>query len=454
MLSCECKLIIKKSEEFIMKKRPFNRFTRLIPLIACMMTACGDSSSDDASAGRNASIEGPDGSVMSTTSPTACSESAEPPLGCQCATEENFTTYTFEHRGDQRCLTVYSNPEAGAIPLPLIIQPDCYTANEFAGSRDAEAARIYGFHYMDLTTPDGGWDFPNNNEINETNFGTQCDDAASKDVGYLKSVFTVVDQMIADGHVDADKVFVQGFSQNSMFSIFMATCFPNRIAGIWQGGSGLYSQADGSRPLPKCEGACTSDSFDEHEQACIDVQPCETCKFFPVFPEKTGQAIRSCIMMYEDDRSAHSTAVPGYKILKDQGHEPQLSIFGADRENRIGGHSAPANQWAWITHCLGLNDSCTDSCSTQIVACMDAFKVNFRDPDGNTFTLSDPRHRDIASRHYGRCLADNTEQCVRGCAATREMLTIFETPICECDATTEVCDCETSDIPGECESAD
>ena len=261
-----------------MKKRPFNRFTRLIPLIACMMTACGDSSSDDASAGRNASIEGPDGSVMSTTSPTACSESAEPPLGCQCATEENFTTYTFEHRGDQRCLTVYSNPEAGAIPLPLIIQPDCYTANEFAGSRDAEAARIYGFHYMDLTTPDGGWDFPNNNEINETNFGTQCDDAASKDVGYLKSVFTVVDQMIADGHVDADKVFVQGFSQNSMFSIFMATCFPNRIAGIWQGGSGLYSQADGSRPLPKCEGACTSDSFDEHEQACIDVQPCETCK--------------------------------------------------------------------------------------------------------------------------------------------------------------------------------
>ena len=51
-------------------------------------------------------------------------------------------------------------------------------------------------------------------------------------------------------------------------------------------------------------------------------------------------------MMYEDDASAHSTAVPAYKILKSQGHEPQLYIFGADREKGLGGHESPVNDWA------------------------------------------------------------------------------------------------------------
>ena len=441
-----------------MNTRPVYFLLSLMLLLSLGAYGCGDSSSNDTTSAPadsmdtpNDMMDTPDGTEPSMNSPEVCAESAEPPLGCQCASEDGFTTYTFEHQGDQRCLTVFTNAESGGAALPLIIQPDCYTSNELAGGREAETARLYGFHYMDLTSPDGGWDFPNNNEINDENYSTQCDDSASKDMGYLRGVFMVVDQMIADGLVDADKVFVQGFSQNSMFSIFMATCFPDQIAGVWQGGSGLYSEDDGARPLPKCEGACTADAFEEHEEACVEVAPCETCKYFPVFPAKTGQAIRSCIMMYEDDSSAHSTAVPGYNLLRAQGHEPQLMIFGADRASEIGGHSAPVNEWAWINSCLGIQDPCSESCSTEVVACMDAFKENFRDPDDNAFSLADRRHRDIATRHYGRCLEDNIEQCARGCAATRDMLTVFETPICECDGAAERCDCTTSDIPSDCE---
>ena len=392
-----------------------------------------------------------DTTAPATTNPTACVDSAEPPTGCRCSTEEGFTTYTFEHQGQQRCLTVYVNEENTGTALPLVIQPDCYTANDLQEGNSTQEAKYYGFHYMDLTSPDGGWDFPNNNEINESNYATQCDDSASKDMGYLKGVFTVVDQLVADGLVDPDKVYIQGFSQNSMFSIFMATCFPDRIAGIAQGGSGLYSEDDGSFPLPKCEGACTADAFAQYDIACLQESPCTTCKYFPVFPEKTGAAIKSCLFMYDNDNAAHSTAVPGFNILKAQGHNPTLAIFAADPQNKLGGHSFQVNQWAWTTSCLGMNEPCSAGCGTEIGSCMEAFKQNFKDPDGNAFDFGNSMHRNIAVDRYYGCLGENTDVCEQGCAATRDMLTLFETPSCECDANTESCDCQTSDIPGGCQ---
>jgi hypothetical protein len=409
-----------------------------------ILGGCSDSASDTNTPGEDTETNTASGT------PTACVESAEPPTGCRCNTAEGFTTYTFEHADQQRCLTVYANPDGAGTALPLIIQPDCYTGNDLKRSTPMPEAQHYGFHYMDLTSPDGGWDFPNNNEINESNYTTQCDDSASKDMGYLKGVFTVVDQMIADGLVDPDKVYVQGFSQNSMFSIYMATCFPDRIAGIVQGGSGLYSEDDGSNALPKCEGACTADAFAEFDTACAQEAPCTTCKYFPVFPEKTGAPITSCLFMYDNDNAAHSTAVPGFNILKAQGHNPTLAIFAADPQNKLGGHEFQVNEWAWITSCLGVNAPCSAECGTTVATCLDAFKQGFKDPDGNAFDFGDPMHRKIAVDRYYGCLEENTDVCTQGCAATRDMLTLFETPACECDADTESCDCQTSNIPTPC----
>jgi len=60
-------------------------------------------------------------------------------------------------------------------------------------------------------------------------------------------------------------------------------------------------------------------------------------------------------------------------------------------------------------------------------------------------------HRKIAVDRYYGCLEENTDVCMRGCAATRDMLTLFETPACECDASTESCDCQTANIPSQCQ---
>ena len=384
--------------------------------------------------------------------PQVCVQSGVPPVGCECANEPGFTTYTFQHAGEQRCMTSYVDPQATNEPLPLIIRPNCYTANRLEGP-DIEMANLYGYHYLDLTSPDGGWAFPLNNEVNDSNYHRQCEDAATKDIGYLKGVFKIVDQMIADGLVDPDKVFVSGFSQNSVFAIFIGTCFPDRIAGVWQVGSGIYSQNDGARALPKCEGACTASAFIEHGAECRDIEPCETCQYFPVFPERTGDPLKTCIAMYDDDGAAHSTAVPAYRLLKAQGHVPTLMIFGSDPTIQLGGHDAPLNPMAWEASCLGLQDPCTRRCSDNVLTCMAQFRQEFRDESGRRFTMNNPDHRGFATQQYNQCLRENRQSCARGCAATRDMLTLLETPACECDVNTATCDCQTSNEPGACESS-
>ncbi|MEE2789793.1 MAG: hypothetical protein VX589_20800, partial [Myxococcota bacterium] len=61
--------------------------------------------------------------------PQVCVQSGVPPAGCECANAPGFKTYTFEHAGQQRCMTSYVDPQATNQPLPLIIRPNCYTSN-------------------------------------------------------------------------------------------------------------------------------------------------------------------------------------------------------------------------------------------------------------------------------------------------------------------------------------
>ena len=179
-----------------------------------------------------------------TTMPQPCTTNSNEPGACECSQEPGFTTYTFEHAGQQRCLTVYIEPGTENEALPLVIAPDCYSANGLGHPRTAEEARQYGFRLMDLTHPDGARDFPLDNRINESNYASQCDTDASTDIGYLQTVFKVVDQLGADGVIDPSKVYATGLAKIQCF-LFMATCFPDKIAAIWQGGSGLYSEEDG-----------------------------------------------------------------------------------------------------------------------------------------------------------------------------------------------------------------
>ena len=164
-----------------------------------------------------------------TVDPQVCTESSVVEGGCECSTEEGFTTYRFTQGEYERCFTTYVDPQTANERLPLIIEPDSYTTN---GLVPADGVRMFSREYkvrrIDVTSPTGNWDFPLDNRVNLDNYTTQCDAENSTEIEYLQGVFSVVDQMIEDGLVDEDKVFFAGFSQGSVFTLFAATCFPER----------------------------------------------------------------------------------------------------------------------------------------------------------------------------------------------------------------------------------
>ena len=64
-----------------------------------------------------------------------------------------------------------------------------------------------------------------------------CSDSDSKDFRYVRKVFEFIDD--PNTPLDNSKIFAEGFSQNSMFSAYIAFCYNHRISGVWQGGSGM-----------------------------------------------------------------------------------------------------------------------------------------------------------------------------------------------------------------------
>lgn len=79
-------------------------------------------------------------------------------------------------------------------------------------------------------------EFGNNGVVNDANL-TPCTDEDSRDMEYARAIFDFID---AHANVlDTDKVFAEGFSQSSMWAVYMTVCFKARMAGVWQGGSGL-----------------------------------------------------------------------------------------------------------------------------------------------------------------------------------------------------------------------
>ena len=370
---------------------------------------------------------------------------------CEISTEAGFTTDSFEQNGEERCLTTYVDPDNPSEALPMVMLPDCYTENALQNPNEVmQLARHYNVRTMELSSPTGGWRFPLNNEINAANHGAQCDPESTPEIAYLEAAFAKVDEMVEAGTVDADKIYVSGFSQNSMFSVFAATCFPDRIRGISQGGSGLYSEADGSKALPKCEGACTASDFEEYDAECITEAPCDTCNYFPVLPTSGDDTFQSCLLMYDNDDSAHSTAVPGHTLLTAAGHDATLHIFASNPAQRLGGHSMPVLDWEWANSCLGVNEPCSSMCGEAVVACVNTFKDTFRAENGGADPLADPETRGQLVNAYHECIRTNADRCPRGCAATPPMLESVEVPACVCLPGQADCDCTTSDIPSSC----
>ena len=388
---------------------------------------------------------------VEVTEPIICTESSGTENACECSTDEGFATYRFTQGDEERCLTTYVDPPTAGDRRPLVLLPDCYSENALQPHGEVlPLARNYNVRTMELSSPTGGWRFPLDNRVNAENHETQCDPENSPEIAYLQQAFTVVDQMVEDGTVDPDNIYVSGFSQNSMFSVFAATCFPERIKGISQGGSGLYSQADGSLGLPNCEGECTRSDFEALGSECLTETPCDDCDYFPVLPTRSDDGFQSCLFMYDNDNSAHSTAVPGHKLLTAAGQDATLRIFASSPPDGPGGHEMPVLGWEWSNSCLGVNPPCSAGCEEAVVSCMGAFQEAFAAENGGQDPLNIPDARRGLYEEYRNCMRNNAEQCPRGCASTEAMLLSVEVPACECMPGEADCACTTSDIPSQC----
>ncbi|MEC7987249.1 MAG: hypothetical protein VX278_18915, partial [Myxococcota bacterium] len=314
-------------------------------------------------------------------------------------------------------------------------------------------ANQYKVRRIDVTSPTGNWDFPLDNRVNEDNYTTQCDAENSTEIEYLQGVFSVVDQMIADGLVNPDKIYFAGFSQGSMFTLFAATCFPDRVTGISQGGSGMYSQSDGSLALPLCEGICEQGAFEEFGMDCVTEEPCDDCEYFPVLPTsyRNGDTFQSCIFMYDNDEAAHSTAVPAHKYVTQAGHSAKLHIFESRPEYNLGGHDYPQLSWEWVNSCLGVNPPCSSACESVVISCIEDFRETYANNNNNENPLHSSQGREAIAEAYQDCLAIN-ESCVQACAATEPMLHSVQEPVCVCVPGQMDCDCTTSDTIGPCQN--
>ena len=63
-----------------------------------------------------------------------------------------------------------------------------------------------------------------------------CSDEDSKDMPYLRKIFEFIE---SSSSLDDQRIYAQGFSQNSMFSAYIGFCFNQKVLGVWQGGSGM-----------------------------------------------------------------------------------------------------------------------------------------------------------------------------------------------------------------------
>ena len=108
----------------------------------------------------------------------------------------------------------------------------------------------YGFARVLVSTPDHNWEFGNDQIVND-NSPMPCADEDSKDIGYIRKIMEWISSQ--PDTFDSSSVYSGGFSQNSMFSAYIGTCFADQFKGIWQAGSGLILK--GKKPyVPNCGG--------------------------------------------------------------------------------------------------------------------------------------------------------------------------------------------------------
>ena len=64
-----------------------------------------------------------------------------------------------------------------------------------------------------------------------------CSDSNSKDLEYMRKVFEFIK---SNGTIfDLSRVYIHGFSQNSIWTSVIGVCFNDQVRGIFLGASGM-----------------------------------------------------------------------------------------------------------------------------------------------------------------------------------------------------------------------
>uniref|UniRef100_A0A7M5UFV2 Uncharacterized protein n=2 Tax=Clytia hemisphaerica TaxID=252671 RepID=A0A7M5UFV2_9CNID len=290
-----------------------------------------------------------------------------------------------------------------------------------------KGASRYGYARFGLSSPDGAWTFGNNGVVNEEN-PMPCSEADSKDMEYVGKVFEFIDEN--EEIFNTDKIFTEGFSQNSMFSAYIGFCYSDRVTGIWQGGSGLAFKSQENVNLPGMQSKCSASSYAENKKDCEEVEPCTDCEYWPIYPcyESTKPMI-DCIADYNNDNIANaraelgdpeieSTAVNMYTVAKTEGHDARLLRFKPSDDGTIaGGHKNPRNTVYWQMGCWGMTEKCSSECETSFEACVNGKDVSTAENRVDSFSTCIDHDSFI---QLGGC--DST------CSPTLEMLKQSEVP--------------------------
>ena len=252
---------------------------------------------------------------------------------------------------------------------------------------------------------------------------TPCSSADSRDIAFLSAIFDWVAQQ--NGKLDKSKVFTRGFSQNSMFAAYTAVCFADKVAGIWQGGSGL-AKTGFSPVVPGGQAQCALSKFkaanDDVATCCRD-SFCTTCKYWPIYPQtcaktKPERKLIDCIVAYTNDGIACGTDFYAFEAMVREGNDARMLSFApvgdeSDKSNKQkGGHQDPQNSWAWASGCLGLTAACSATCEASFKVCAG----NTVSPD--TFTKCETKLK-----------AGSLSGCTLGCSPTLGMLQTSESPV-------------------------
>ena len=148
----------------------------------------------------------------------------------------------------------------------------------------------------------------------------------------------------------------------------MTVCFADKVAGVWQGGSGLA--LTGHTPMvPGNQAYCSFSDFTANPSGkeCIEKSFCGSCRYWPVYPktvECAAASFVSCIHAYTDDAIACGTDYYAYKVLAAEGYDARMLSFPG------GGHKNPANAYAWKAGCLGMAPACSDNCAAALDSCI------------------------------------------------------------------------------------